>query len=418
MIHETWEGKCTLLKEIVADKEMERATNLLTAPSPDFGSDPAPLEAFDQSLFRSVVGHFASGVSVITTAVDGELFGTTASAVSSLSMDPPMMLMCLNRSSSTHEAVGRAGVFAINILAERQGDLAMHFGKRGPDKFTGVGYSLSQHHGVPLLDEALATIVCRVVDEPTGGTHTVFFGHVIDAQAQASEPIVYYRGKFGRFQQANEEDAYQAVRRWVLDRRTPLGSDLVPERIAAELRLQPDDVYAALIRLTHDQLVDRDIQGVLTPHPMTADFIDTVYDARATIEIGVIAASITNLQDDDIAELENITERLGRLRNEGTTAEALSEFLRLNAAYHDKVVATAGSRQLVESYSRLGIGTVWNQALTPNDWGPLLDHSHIAALTAALRNGDSAAAITALQAHTKFAKQRARETIERHGGQV
>ena len=104
---------------------------------------PAAEVTVDPAAFRHVVGHFASGVTVITTVVDGELFGTTASAVSSLSMEPPMMLACLNRSSSTHDAVLKAGVFGINILAEDQSDLAMKFGRKGGDKFDGVAVTLS-----------------------------------------------------------------------------------------------------------------------------------------------------------------------------------------------------------------------------------------------------------------------------------
>ena len=92
---------------------------------------PAAEITVDPAVFRHVVGHFASGVTVITTVVDGEFYGTTASAVSSLSMEPPMMLARLNRSSSTHDAVLKAGVFGINILAEDQSDLAMQFGRKG-----------------------------------------------------------------------------------------------------------------------------------------------------------------------------------------------------------------------------------------------------------------------------------------------
>src|ERR1700736_5661352 len=90
--------------------------------------------------FRDVIGHFASGVTVITASHDGEYKGTTASAVSSLSLEPPMVLICLNKESSTARAVAAAGRFAVNILGEDQADEAMRFAKRAAtgDKFTGV----------------------------------------------------------------------------------------------------------------------------------------------------------------------------------------------------------------------------------------------------------------------------------------
>jgi hypothetical protein len=108
----------------------------------------------EAGIFRNVVGHFASGVTVITTVVDGVLYGTTASAVSSLSMEPPMMLACLNRASSTHDRVVAAGYFGINILADDQSALAFHFGRKGEDKFATVPHTISPE-GIPLIDGAL-----------------------------------------------------------------------------------------------------------------------------------------------------------------------------------------------------------------------------------------------------------------------
>ncbi|NLB47036.1 MAG: flavin reductase, partial [Microbacteriaceae bacterium] len=85
----------------------------------------------DQAIFRNVAGHFASGVAVVTTAVDGVPYGTTVSAVSSLSMDPPMMLVCLNRSSNTHDQVKKSHTFAISVLSSDQADLAYRFAGKG-----------------------------------------------------------------------------------------------------------------------------------------------------------------------------------------------------------------------------------------------------------------------------------------------
>ena len=126
----------------------------------------------DQQIFRDVIGRFASGVTVITTAVNGAPVGTTASAVSSLSLDPPMVLVCLNKSSETQSAVLEAGAFCVNILAEAQQDIAYQFAKKG-DKFADVACDEGLA-GVPVLRGTLAHLECRVDETVTGGTHTVF----------------------------------------------------------------------------------------------------------------------------------------------------------------------------------------------------------------------------------------------------
>lgn len=372
-------------------------------------------QGVDQAIFRNVVGHFASGVTVITTAVNGQLYGTTASAVSSLSMEPPMMLACLNRSSSTHDRVVEAGVFGINILAEDQGGLAFHFGRKGEDKFSTVDYTLSPE-GVPLIDGALATIVCQVAETPTGGTHTVFLGLVTQAEAHNREPLAYYRGTMGRLEPVKELAAYKATRDWVLLRTSPLGEELDADAIAAATRTEADHVATALVKLESEHLVFRTENGKYQPKPITAELTDSAYASRATIESGVIASHLTKLSDETVAKLREITAKLGTLR-EDSEAD-LNEFLALNVAYHDALVGVAGSNQLVDSFRRLGIGTVWRQALTQEEWARQLDHGHVQELTAALEARDMPRALEALDAHTEFAKKLARDVIARHGGQV
>jgi flavin reductase (DIM6/NTAB) family NADH-FMN oxidoreductase RutF len=147
--------------------------------------------------FRDVIGRFASGVTVVTTTDDGRALGTTASAVSSLSLEPPMLLACLNRTSETGQAIGRAGVYGVSVLAEDCHDLAARFARKGDDKFDGVEVEAG-HLGVPLLTRALATVECRVVERATGGTHVVFLAEVEHATGRAGRPLLYFRGAFGR----------------------------------------------------------------------------------------------------------------------------------------------------------------------------------------------------------------------------
>ncbi len=109
--------------------------------------------------FRDIIGHFASGVTVVTALHDDTPYGTTASAVSSLSLEPPMLLVCLNRQSSTGRAIGAARHFAVNILGEDQPDAAMRFARKGPDKFKDARI-VPGEWDEPLLADALATLEC------------------------------------------------------------------------------------------------------------------------------------------------------------------------------------------------------------------------------------------------------------------
>jgi flavin reductase (DIM6/NTAB) family NADH-FMN oxidoreductase RutF len=153
----------------------------------------------DRERFRSVMSRFASGVSIITTRDEGIDYGLTASAVTSLSLDPPMLLICVNKASNTQKAIAEAQVFAVNILRENQSELARRFAGSHPDKFAGMSISYGEL-GVPLLDDMLATIECRVTEIVSGGTHSIFLAEVQTAQAAEGMPLTYYRGRMGRFE--------------------------------------------------------------------------------------------------------------------------------------------------------------------------------------------------------------------------
>jgi flavin reductase (DIM6/NTAB) family NADH-FMN oxidoreductase RutF len=177
-------------------------------PGPDAGAPagrrPGTHGAYDPDVFRDVVGRFATGVAVVTGQGDGRAYGMTASAVASLSMEPPMLLVCLNRASVTHGVIERAGAFGVNVLRVDQGEVARRFaGTDRAGKFAG----LPVHHGplgTPLLDDALARIECEVAETVTGGTHTVFLGTVRHAEAAEGEPLAYFRGRFGRFDDSSD----------------------------------------------------------------------------------------------------------------------------------------------------------------------------------------------------------------------
>lgn len=152
----------------------------------------------DRERMRHVMSHFASGVTIITTRSAGIDYGLTASAVSALSLDPPMLLICVNKTSNTQKAIAQSRVFAVNILRENQSEVAHQFASSNPQKFGEMRVSYGAL-GVPLLDDMLATIECRITAEVTGGTHSVFLAEVEAAQATEGMPLTYFRGRMGHF---------------------------------------------------------------------------------------------------------------------------------------------------------------------------------------------------------------------------
>lgn len=148
--------------------------------------------------FRSLIGLFASGVTVVTTSCDGTEYGTTASSMTSVSLNPPMLLICMNKSSATGQAIATSQHFAVNVLAENQSALSSHFA-RPNSSFAELDLTPSQgDRGAPLLPDALATFECRVADQLVAGTHVVIIGEVERAGGRPGMPLAYFRGRFGR----------------------------------------------------------------------------------------------------------------------------------------------------------------------------------------------------------------------------
>lgn len=157
-------------------------------------------QMIEEEEFRRVIGHFASGVAVVTTRrPDGLPCGLTVSAVSSVSLNPTLLLVCVDRNSRSHDCFLSSGFFAVNVMGEDGGEvLARRFaGRSEADKFAGVVWREAAT-GAPLLAGALAWMDCRVVESLPGGDHTIFLGEVLAADAVPGAPLVYFRGGFGR----------------------------------------------------------------------------------------------------------------------------------------------------------------------------------------------------------------------------
>lgn len=157
--------------------------------------------AIDQRELRNVMGNFATGVTIITTKnVAGKPFGLTANAFSSLSLDPPLLLICVDKKVDCYACFDESQVFGVNFLSEDQDQLSTRFATKGIEKFEGVSYQLGEL-GVALLDGAAVHIECKVASAYEGGDHTIYVGEVQNAKVLGDRPLLFFRGKYYKLPQ-------------------------------------------------------------------------------------------------------------------------------------------------------------------------------------------------------------------------
>jgi flavin reductase (DIM6/NTAB) family NADH-FMN oxidoreductase RutF len=150
----------------------------------------------DPPLFRALLGRFATGVSVLTTrGPDGRPVGMTASAVASVSLEPPLVLVCVDRRHDMHTALGAGQGFVLNVLAADQEALSRRFAADDEERFAGVGFVESEA-GLPVLNGTVASIECEQHTSFPAGDHTVFIGTVTGGSVTDRPPLLYYRGGY------------------------------------------------------------------------------------------------------------------------------------------------------------------------------------------------------------------------------
>ncbi|HUF52943.1 MAG TPA: flavin reductase family protein [Dehalococcoidia bacterium] len=157
--------------------------------------------ALDPAEFRDAMARFASGVTVVTTRdTAGAFVGFTASAFTSLSLNPPLMLVCLQKDADCYQAFTDSDEFAVSILATGQSSLATRFATKGIDKWDGTPSITGPNTGIPMIEACSAQIECRVHSRPDGGDHTILIGEVIwaDSHPQCA-PLLHFNRTFGRF---------------------------------------------------------------------------------------------------------------------------------------------------------------------------------------------------------------------------
>ena len=157
----------------------------------------------DELDLRRVLGHFATGVSVVTTSVGAEPHGLTVNSFVSLSLDPPQVLVCLKRENRSYPAFEHATHFAVNVLAEGQLELARLFAGTGERKFTSLEHSPGPASGAPLLAHAHAWLECEVVQRIAApGTHGIVIGRLLGHALGEAPPLLFHRGRYHRLGEA------------------------------------------------------------------------------------------------------------------------------------------------------------------------------------------------------------------------
>lgn len=163
-----------------------------------FNGEKPPMPGLTPELYRSVMGCFPTGVTVVTVrGADGAKVGVTASSFNTVSMDPPLILWSLSLRAPSLASFRAAEHFAVNVLADGQDALAQQFARPAEDKFAGIA-TLTGLTGAPLIEGALAHIECRVAERYAGGDHEIMLGEVVALSQGAGEPLVFRGGRFCR----------------------------------------------------------------------------------------------------------------------------------------------------------------------------------------------------------------------------
>jgi flavin reductase (DIM6/NTAB) family NADH-FMN oxidoreductase RutF len=163
-------------------------------------------DGVDSAAFRAVMARFATGVSVVTTCDGPRRYGITVNAFCSVSLNPPLVLVCIDRTSTVHQILRDAGVFAVNFLRDDQAEVSTCFATRSEERFERFcgAESHSAVTGAPVLDEALAFVDCRVVNVFPGGDHDIFVGQVQALGSSEGQPLLYYRSQYAELPQVAE----------------------------------------------------------------------------------------------------------------------------------------------------------------------------------------------------------------------
>jgi 3-hydroxy-9,10-secoandrosta-1,3,5(10)-triene-9,17-dione monooxygenase reductase component len=157
------------------------------------------MPAIDGKRFRSVMGTLPTGVAIIATECEGELFGATINSLTSVSLEPCLLLFCTNERSATGGAICKRGLFSVNILGQHQSELSARFARTLKHRFDDLPLTFSADR-LPLLQGAAAQLCCRVTTVHKAGDHDIILGEVFSGNEAACSPLVFHKGAYGGFQ--------------------------------------------------------------------------------------------------------------------------------------------------------------------------------------------------------------------------
>jgi flavin reductase (DIM6/NTAB) family NADH-FMN oxidoreductase RutF len=149
----------------------------------------------DDARFKQAMAQFPSGVTVVATEHEGKAYGLTVASFASLSLHPPLVLVSVEKSTKSHDAIASSRKFGVSILAQDQAAVSGRFASRVDDKFEGIPVRIGET-GVPLIEGALCTIECILHNQLPGGDHSIFVGEVVDVNVSEGEPLVYFRSGY------------------------------------------------------------------------------------------------------------------------------------------------------------------------------------------------------------------------------
>lgn len=156
------------------------------------------ISAVDPALFRTVLSRFASGVTVVTSRdATGQDYGMTVSAFSSVSLEPPLVMVCIGQSATWHDVLPEATHFNVHVLGDEQEAISRRFASDRADRFVDVSHTRGAN-GVVQLTGALALLECRITARHAAGDHTIVVGEVEQARADEGDPLLYFRGRYAR----------------------------------------------------------------------------------------------------------------------------------------------------------------------------------------------------------------------------
>jgi flavin reductase (DIM6/NTAB) family NADH-FMN oxidoreductase RutF len=156
---------------------------------------------FDSAAQRRILGRFATGVTVITAYQGEELCGMTANAVASLSLNPPLILVAVDKQAAMNTCLRQSGSFAVNVLTEEQEHLSRRFAARGPKEVADLSWKKGPT-GAPILADALAYVDCKLKEILLGGDHDIFIGEIVAGDAREGRPLLFFAGRYGRLGEA------------------------------------------------------------------------------------------------------------------------------------------------------------------------------------------------------------------------